>query len=124
MPGNVPGSASRRAREGFNVGSIPTRDLSKLQISSEPPARTLPLRFSYLRGHDISNTDLSVIKRTEIREGQNLEFRAEFINAFNHPLFNTDQIVIDPTSAAFGRFNSQTQRNYARRIQMTLKFTF
>jgi hypothetical protein len=53
-----------------------------------------------------------------------LEFRAEFINAFNHPFFNTDNINIDPTSASFGRFVSQTQRNYARRIQMSLKFTF
>ena len=33
--------------------------------------RTFPLRFSFLRGHDINNADLSVIKRTEIREGKN-----------------------------------------------------
>ena len=86
--------------------------------------RTFPIRFSFLRGDDINNTDLSVIKKTDIREGKILEFRAEFINAFNHPFFNTENIVIDPTSASFGRFNSQTQRNYARRIQMSLKFTF
>ncbi len=86
--------------------------------------RTFPIRFSFLRGDNINNTDLSVIKKTDIREGKILEFRAEFINAFNHPFFNTENIVIDPTSATFGRFVSQTQRNYARRIQMSLKFTF
>jgi hypothetical protein len=86
--------------------------------------RTFPIRFSFLRGDNINNTDLSVIKKTDIREGKILEFRAEFINAFNHPFFNTDNINIDPTSANFGRFVSQTQRNYARRIQMSLKFTF
>ncbi|HET6962751.1 MAG TPA: TonB-dependent receptor [Terriglobia bacterium] len=86
--------------------------------------RTFPIRFSFLRGDNINNTDLSVIKKTDIREGKILEFRAEFINAFNHPFFNTENINIDPTSASFGRFVSQTQRNYARRIQMSLKFTF
>jgi len=86
--------------------------------------RTFPIRFSFLRGDNINNTDLSLSKKTDIREGKFLEFRAEFINAFNHPFFNTENIVIDATSAAFGRFSSQTQRNYARRIQMSLKFTF
>jgi hypothetical protein len=86
--------------------------------------RTFPIRFSFLRGDNINNTDLSIIKKTDIREGKILEFRTEFINAFNHPFFNTENIVIDPTAATFGRFVSQTQRNYARRIQMSLKFTF
>ena len=31
--------------------------------------------------------DLSVIKKTEIFENKNVEFRAEFLNAFNHVLF-------------------------------------
>jgi hypothetical protein len=86
--------------------------------------RTFPIRFSFLRGDNINNTDLSIIKKTDIREGKILEFRTEFINAFNHPFFNTENIVIDPTAATFGRFVSQTQRNYARRIQMSVKFTF
>ena len=136
-PNNVPGSgiifngdfkdivlpsSERTIQRWFNTDAGFVKAANQQRTTRQ--VRTFPLRFSYLRGHDINNTDLSVIKRTEIREGKNLEFRAEFINAFNHPLFNTDQIVIDPTSAAFGRFNSQTQRNYARRIQMTLKFTF
>ena len=80
--------------------------------------RTFPIRFSFLRGDNINNADLSVMKKTNIREGKILEFRAEFINAFNHPFFNTENINIDPTSASFGRFVSQTQRNYPRRIQI------
>ena len=136
-PGNVPGSGvifngnfkdivlpsdQRTIQRWFNTDAGFNKVANQQRTTRQ--VRTFPLRFSFLRGHDINNADLSVIKRTEIREGKNVEFRAEFINAFNHPLFNTDQIVIDPTSAAFGRFNSQTQRNYARRIQMTLKFTF
>ena len=31
--------------------------------------------------------DLSAVKRTEIKGRVNFEFRAEFLNAFNHPWF-------------------------------------
>jgi len=91
--------------------------------------RRFPLRFSHLRGDQINNIDLSVIKKTEILENKNLEFRAEFLNAFNHVLFplgngTTTGVITSPTSASFGRVVASTQANYQRRIQMTLKFTF
>jgi hypothetical protein len=136
-PNNVPGSGliftgnfkdialpsdQRTIERWFNTDAGFVKAANQQRTARQ--VRTFPLRFSFLRGDDINNADLSVIKKTDIREGKYVEFRAEFINAFNHPFFNTDQIVIDPTSAAFGRFNSQTQRNYARRIQMSLKFVF
>ncbi|HEY6400877.1 MAG TPA: hypothetical protein VI479_05685, partial [Blastocatellia bacterium] len=84
--------------------------------------RTFPLRFSFLRTDKINNVDFSVIKKTEILENKNIEFRAEFLNAFNHVLFPGP--VTGATDAAFGTIVPSTQANYARRIQMTLKFTF
>jgi hypothetical protein len=85
--------------------------------------RTFPLRWSFLRGHAWSNYDLSVIKNTEIREGKQLQFRAEFLNAFNHPNFSAPTgNAINPANATFGQVTSTG--NYARRIQLGLKFLF
>ncbi|HEY8460299.1 MAG TPA: TonB-dependent receptor, partial [Blastocatellia bacterium] len=93
-----------------------------VRVNPQNNLRTFPFRISNVRTDSINNVDLSVIKKTEILEDKNIEFRAEFLNAFNHPLFPGP--VTDVTNAAFGRINASTQANYARRIQMTLKFTF
>jgi len=84
--------------------------------------RTFPLRLSNVRTDAINNIDLSVIKKTQIWEGKNLEFRAEFINAFNHPLFPAPNTNV--TQAAFGQIIASNQANYPRRIQLTVKFVF
>lgn len=84
--------------------------------------RTFPLRFGSVRTDQINNIDLSVIKKTEIFENRNLEFRAEFINAFNHVLLPGPQTGV--TSAAFGQIVASNQANYARRIQLTVRFVF
>lgn len=84
--------------------------------------RTFPLRLGNVRTHAINNVDLSVIKKTQFREGKNLELRAEFINAFNHVLLPAPNTTV--TSAAFGQIVASNQANYPRRIQLTVKFVF
>jgi len=84
--------------------------------------RTFPLRLSNVRTDAINNVDLSVIKKTQLWEGKNLEFRAEFINAFNHVLLPAPNTTV--TQASFGQIIASNQANYARRIQLTLKFVF
>ncbi len=84
--------------------------------------RTAPLRLPFLRSDQINNIDLSIIKKTEILENKNLEFRAEFINAFNHVLFPGPTTGV--TSAAFGSIVASNQANYARRVQLSLRFVF
>ena len=99
--------------QGFN------RD-GRFQLTNN--VRTMPARFSFLRSDQINNVDFSVIKKTEILENKNIEFRAELLNAFNHVLFpgpNTDV-----TSSSFGQVVTSTQANYSRRVQLTLKFVF
>lgn len=81
-----------------------------------------PLRLGFLRTDQINNIDLSVIKKTELWENKNLEFRAEFINAFNHVLFPGPTTGL--TSAAFGQIVASNQANYARRVQLSLRFVF
>jgi hypothetical protein len=64
--------------------------------------------------------DFSIIKRTRITEGKNLEIRADFFNFLNHPLFFVGDYNVD--SAAFGRI---TGLNFAARVtQISMRFTF
>jgi hypothetical protein len=87
--------------------------------------RTFPARFDFVRGHEVNNFDLSVIKNVDVSRGRMLQFRFESLNALNHPLFPSpggNSLV--PTSAQFGAIVSSTQLNYARRTQVTIKFVF
>jgi hypothetical protein len=82
--------------------------------------RTFPSRLNDVRADGMNTWDVSALKNTSIREGLNLQFRAEFLNAFNHPMFNAPNT--SPTSTAFGTVTSQ--RGYPRRIQLMMKLLF
>lgn len=87
--------------------------------------RTFPLRFGFLRADKISNVDLSLMKKTRIKETKELQFRAELLNAFNHALlFTGGQIGLNPAVDGFGTVSAGSQENYPRRFQMTVKFIF
>jgi hypothetical protein len=72
-----------------------------------------------IRGPGINNFDISLVKKTVIRESKSLEFRAEFFNAFNHTQF----FAIDNKggSSTFGQVLSDRG---PRLIQLALKFYF
>ncbi len=93
---------------------------SALQLASN--VRTFPLRFGFIRADNINNYDFSLIKNTRIAEGKDVQFKAEFLNAFNHPLLPAPNTT--PTAVAFGVVSAANQANYARRIQLSLKFLF
>jgi hypothetical protein len=82
--------------------------------------RTLSTRFSGIRGDGGNNWDLSVIKNTEISEGIRLQFRAEAINALNHPQFLAPNTT--PTSTAFGTVTDEW--TWPRVIQFGMKILF
>ncbi|MGD0201813.1 MAG: TonB-dependent receptor, partial [Bryobacteraceae bacterium] len=84
--------------------------------------RTWPLRFSQLRGRNGNNVDLALIKNTRITEGRDIQFRAEALNAFNHPGFPS--ATMTPTSTTFGTITSSQQAGYPRRLQLSLKYIF
>jgi hypothetical protein len=84
-----------------------------------------------LIGPGLVNTDISLVKNTKIpkiSESFNVQFRAEFFNAFNHtnfapPVDNLE--AIDATGkpvAGFGQIDSTQTPN--REIQFALKFTW
>jgi hypothetical protein len=82
--------------------------------------RTFPTRFGNLRLPPTNNFDYSVIKNTRIKERVMLQYRCEFFNGFNHPVFNGPNL--SPTSSAFGTVGSVY--NLERHIQMALRLTW
>jgi hypothetical protein len=72
-----------------------------------------------VRGPDLRNFDLSLQKSFPVKEGQRLEFRAEFFNLTNTPAFQTPARNVN--SATFAEITSaQGERN----VQFALKFYF
>ena len=63
--------------------------------------RVLSSRFSGVRADGANNFDLAIIKNTRLREGVQLQLRAEGINAMNHTQFNVPNTT--PSSSAFGQ---------------------
>ena len=72
------------------------------------------------RGPGINNWDLSVIKNTHFREHGYIEFRTEFINAFNHAQFSAPNTTV--TSTAFGSVSAMAQ--FPRVIQFAIRLLF
>jgi hypothetical protein len=94
--------------------------------------RTFPLRFDNLRVQATNNVDFSIMKYTKIKESMSVQFRVEMLNAFNHPWLSaaagasgTSGVITAPTNALFGQIgNLSNQANYARRLQIGVKFLF
>jgi hypothetical protein len=82
--------------------------------------RTFPTRFGNLRLPATNNFDYSILKNTRIKERVMLQYRCEFFNGFNHPVFNGPQL--SPTNSAFGTVSSVY--NLERHIQMALRMTW
>jgi len=81
---------------------------------------TLPSRFSYVRGPALTVADLSGIKRFRVAEKVKLEFRMEFLNAFNQVWLGG--INTTPTSAAFGQ--AATEQSAPRRVYWSGRVSF
>ena len=90
------------------------------------------------RGPSFNNLDFSIVKNTHLGERVNVQFRAEFFNAFNHPhLANPEavtQLNLDPSSPSsfgcgcvtpdVGAANPVVGTGGPRNIQLGLKFIF
>ena len=73
-----------------------------------------------LTGPRIVDVDASVIKLWALGETRRLEFRAEFFNLPNHPLFG--QPDTSPGSSTYGQLTST--RIDPRDVQLALKIVF
>jgi hypothetical protein len=82
--------------------------------------RTLPLRFSGVRGPGQWKVDLSAIKFIRLAEKVRLQVRAEAYNAFNHANF-ANPATNNVTATGFAQV---TAVDPARQFQIALKLTF
>jgi Carboxypeptidase regulatory-like domain len=85
--------------------------------------------FVYLYGPRFVTTDLSLAKIAPIiKEKLRMEFRAELVNAFNHPIFEVPTggtfgvTPVSITATNFGRTTTAT--TIPRQVQFRLRFTF
>jgi hypothetical protein len=77
------------------------------------------------RGPGLADLDLSLFKNTKLTERTNLQLRAEFFNALNHPNFGTPNATVFSGTA----FNPSaglitTTTTTSRQIQFGLKLFF
>ena len=112
------GSGPNTVGQWFNTSGF-LRDSTKAPNSTYQ-LNTFPIRLSSARFDGINNWDLSVIKRFKLHESVNLQFRAEFLNAFNRPSFRTP--AVNPYNLDFARVSDTAA--FARNIMMGLKLTF
>jgi len=117
---------------GVGTDGNPATGGSGLNIFADPQAVLAdfrPIQVSkdgrsgrgVLRGFPYSNFDLSLAKRTPVTERVAVLFSADFLNAFNHVVFNDPTLSMqDP--ASFGVISSQA--NSPRAIQFGLRLEF
>jgi hypothetical protein len=72
-------------------------------------------------GPGYTDTDLSFMKSFHFTEATSLQFRADFLNAFNNVQLGKPNMNFAPGSASFGLVNTSQP---ARNIQFALKFFF
>ena len=125
-PSNIQLPADQRTPEHwFNVAGFETASAKQLLGNQ---VRTWPFRFSTLRGPRQNNVDFALIKDTRISEGKNIQFRLEALNAGNHPYYPNPSMTVTTAQSVkdtgFGQISASTQSNYARRLQMALRFVF
>jgi hypothetical protein len=74
------------------------------------------------RGPRQQNWDMSLMKRFHIGERHQFQFRTDFFNLFNHPVFRSPAAVNIGTPSTFGRITDTAVP--ARLIQFGLKYDF
>ncbi len=84
--------------------------------------RDFPTRFPDVRSMPIESWEISAFKEIPWGERLRIQVRADFQNAFNHPIHNRIDSV-DVASSRFGNLRPD-QRNEARKVVGVLKIVF
>jgi hypothetical protein len=108
--------SQRSVDRWFNTDAGFNRNNSQ-QLASN--LRVSPLRFSGIRGDGQSRWDFSAIKMFRLTEQVKAQFRAEVLNAWNHP--NLTGPNTTPTNTAFGTITGQ---DVPRSWTFSLKVSF
>jgi hypothetical protein len=114
-------------------GSDPLQYLNPAAFSLPAAGQFGTLGRGSIRAPGINNVDFSVVKNFTVKEGYNIQFRAEMFNAFNHANFtNLDGNLSFQNLATDANFGHSTNSNFGRlsstrgprEIQFGFKFTF
>ncbi len=108
----------RKPERWFNTSGFETATAKQLDHN----VRTFPLRFSGIRADRTNDVGLTLLKNTKITEGKSIQFKTEALNLFNHPVMRPPSTTA--TASSFGSTVGANQVNYARRIQVSVKFIF
>ncbi len=95
-----------------------------LETGANAPRYT-PYRSGNIRVHHAIQTDISLLKKTQITERMSFQFGFEAFNILNHNYFGRDNINTNPESSNFGAVvpsTVSTQNILPRQIQVRLKF--
>lgn len=112
---------SQGQKYGIDIPAFDTAGIVRLN-NFNSGLRNVPTTLDNLRNQPFLNVNLSISKNFNFGETKKLQFRAEALNAFNHPYFGSG-IGLDPnTPGSFGLVT--TQRNNPRDIQIGMKFVF
>jgi hypothetical protein len=124
---NVAGKGTHSPANGavtwFNTGVfdlVASRQPNAPNNQTQTQYRYFPYEVPGARAPGAQNFDLSFGKRTNITERFGLQFRAEFFNVANHPVFGSPNMSYN--SALFGKITSQA--NIPRAIQLGLRLTY
>jgi hypothetical protein len=104
----------------FNTSLFSTETLGSLGNS----------RRRFFSGPGLNNWDMALLKDTAIREGMNVEFRAELFNAFNHAQFGQPDGNINDSQSSpqqgqrLTGFGTIQTANPPRIMQLSLKLLF
>lgn len=105
---------------GADANTCTFSDFTGQAFCNPAPGTLGNLQQLAFNGPSLFTWDFSVIKETPITERIKFEYRAEFFNFLNHPVFSTNDEGINSTQ--FGRFTAVDVAS--RRIQMTLRLIF
>jgi len=111
--------SQRTVDRWFNVDAGFERNSAR-QLANN--IRTFPLRFSGVRSDGFNILNLSAGKSFRVTERVNLQFRAEAVDALNHPLFAAPNTT--PTSGSFGQITTIGTGNTQRRITFVGKLNW
>ncbi|MEO7142740.1 MAG: carboxypeptidase regulatory-like domain-containing protein [Bryobacteraceae bacterium] len=143
MPMNFPSNAAatglnpaisdQSLTNWFNTCTQLANGTTRNCVGSEQPAWTIrqpftlqtwSSRLTSVRLPGIHNSDISIIKHNHLTERIDLQFRADFINAFNSPQFYNGPVT-DVNSGNFGKISGASeQSNLPRFIQLAMKLQF
>ncbi|MGB9197503.1 MAG: hypothetical protein WCB53_11330, partial [Terriglobales bacterium] len=88
---------------------------------SQPAAGYGTCSISSVYGPGERDVDVGLAKSFIVHEQQNVEFRTEFVNTFNHTILDAPQ---DGLGSSLGFINGANSSQGARNIQFALKYNF